>query len=167
MGVPIHLNALATTVPETVVTQAHMAKIMKDLFAEVMPAEKVLSVFSNAQVDKRHSCVPASWLAEPRSFEERNEAAIKSSVDLSEKITSSCLEQAGIEPDEISGIITVNSSNFAIPSVDALLMERMGLRRDIWRLHISGVACLGGTVGLARTAMIAKAEPGTNVLVLW
>jgi isoprenylcysteine carboxyl methyltransferase (ICMT) family protein YpbQ len=40
------------------------------------------------------------------------------------------------------------------------------LRRDIRRLPIFGLGCAGGVTGLARTADLAKADPGSNVLFL-
>jgi len=54
----------------------------------------------------------------------------------------------------------------ATPSLDAMLMERIGFRRDILRLPIFGLGCAGGVVGLARAADMAAALPGKAVLCL-
>ena len=44
--------------------------------------------------------------------------------------------------------MTVSTTGVATPSLDALLVERMGLRRDIKRLPIFGFGCAGGVIGL-------------------
>ena len=47
-----------------------------------------------------------------------------------------------------------------------LLVERMGLRRDVQRLPIFGLGCAGGVIGLTRAAQLARAEPGSKILFL-
>ena len=42
----------------------------------------------------------------------------------------------------------------------------MELKRDIARLPICGLGCVGGTLGLGRAAMMAQSEPGMSVLFL-
>ena len=50
--------------------------------------------------------------------------------------------------------------------VDALLMERLPFKRNVRRLPIFGLGCVGGAVGLARAATMAASEPGSVVLFL-
>jgi alkylresorcinol/alkylpyrone synthase len=50
--------------------------------------------------------------------------------------------------------------------LDALLIDRMGLRRDVQRLPIFGLGCGGGAIGLARAGTMAAAKPGSLVLFL-
>jgi alkylresorcinol/alkylpyrone synthase len=85
---------------------------------------------------------------------------------LFERIADACLKTAGLRRDDIGAIVTVSTTGIATPSLDALLVERMGLRRDIVRLPIFGLGCAGSVLGMARAAALAKAMPGTNVLLL-
>src|SRR6266404_5106420 len=48
----------------------------------------------------------------------------------------------------------------------ALLMERLGLRRDVQRLPIFGLGCAGGVLGLARAAALARMAADSHVLFL-
>ena len=52
------------------------------------------------------------------------------------------------------------------PSLDALIIERLGLRRDTRRLPIFGLGCAGGVTGLARAVDQARVLPGSHVLYL-
>jgi alkylresorcinol/alkylpyrone synthase len=62
--------------------------------------------------------------------------------------------------------VLVSTTGVATPSLDALLVERMQLRRDIQRLPIFGLGCAGGVIGLARASQLAKAQPGSKILYL-
>jgi alkylresorcinol/alkylpyrone synthase len=62
--------------------------------------------------------------------------------------------------------VVASTTGIATPSLDALLVERMGLRRDIQRLPIFGLGCAGGVIGLSRAAALARATPGSRVLFL-
>jgi len=76
------------------------------------------------------------------------------------------LESAKLKREEIDAIVTVSTTGIATPSLDALLIERLGLRRDTRRLPIFGLGCAGGLIGLTRAADMAKAVPGSKVLFL-
>ena len=62
--------------------------------------------------------------------------------------------------------MVASSTGIATPSLDALLMERLDMRRTTMRLPIFGLGCAGGVIGLARTAALARAEPGRRFLFL-
>ena len=167
MEKPARINAITTAVPPHVLTQSQAADLAAELLSSIPHVfNRLLPSFKNAQVDKRHFCVPVeTWLKEDRSFKERNEMCVMHSVDLLEQATRSCLEQAGMEAEELGGIIVATTSALAVPSIDALLMDRMGLRPDMRRLPLFGLGCASGPIGLAHAAMMAQAEPGLRVLV--
>jgi alkylresorcinol/alkylpyrone synthase len=66
----------------------------------------------------------------------------------------------------IYSIVLVSTTGIATPSLDALLIERMGLRRTVRRLPIFGLGCAGGVLGLAHAASQAAVAPGKTVLFL-
>jgi alkylresorcinol/alkylpyrone synthase len=57
-------------------------------------------------------------------------------------------------------------TGLAIPSLDAMLMNRLDFPRKMERLPIFGLGCGGGVAGLSRAARYAQAMPGSNVLFL-
>jgi alkylresorcinol/alkylpyrone synthase len=64
------------------------------------------------------------------------------------------------------GIVVSSPTGLGTPSQDAVLIDRLGLRRDVERLPIFGLGCAGGVLGLARTAALARASPGSRWLFL-
>jgi alkylresorcinol/alkylpyrone synthase len=67
---------------------------------------------------------------------------------------------------DIDALVVNTITGLAIPSLDALLMNRLDLRPDVERLPIFGLGCGGGVAGLARAARLAQGMPGANVLFL-
>jgi alkylresorcinol/alkylpyrone synthase len=123
-------------------------------------------MFGNTGIDRRYSCVPIEWYEDLHDWPERNRIYLETAVDLLESATRMALARAGRRPEEIDAIVAVSTTGVATPSLDALLMERMGLRRDVQRLPVFGLGCAGGTIGLARAATMAQARPGSLVLFL-
>ena len=161
------LNAVATAVPPHTLVQTEVARAAEDLFSTAYEDfDRLIPVYTNAQIETRNSCVPLDWYLEPHSFSERNDLYVDNALDLIEAAALKCLDQARLDVDAIDGLVVVSSTGVATPSLDALLMERMQLRRDIRRLPIFGLGCAGGVLGLARAASMARAEPGLRVLFL-
>jgi alkylresorcinol/alkylpyrone synthase len=166
MSVRPRLRALETAVPPYVLDQKDVAVRAANLFRGRKDIDRLMPVFENTGIERRYSCVPIEWYSEPHGWKDRNELYIVHSLDLFERIAEACLKTAGLDRHDIGAIVTVSTTGIATPSLDALLVERLGLRRDIVRLPIFGLGCAGSVLGMARAATLAKAMPGTNVLFL-
>ncbi len=160
------LIALKTANPPFVIDQEDAATRARKLFASRKDIERFLPIFVNTGIDRRYSCVPIGWYMEPHGWTDRTKLYVDNSVDLLEKVANALLTEAGLTKDDIDAIVVSSTTGVATPSLDALVIERMQLRRDIHRLPIFGLGCAGGVVGLSRAADIARAKPGSRVMFL-
>jgi alkylresorcinol/alkylpyrone synthase len=160
------LLALKSAVPPYVIAQSDAAEHAQNLFSKVRDMARLYPVFANTGIDRRYSCVPVEWYLEDHGWKDRTQLYIENAVDLLETVARGLLDEAGLKPNEIDSIVVVSTTGVATPSLDALLIERMGLRRDIQRLPIFGLGCAGGVTGLARAADIASARPGSKMMFL-
>ena len=128
--------------------------------------QRLLPVYRNAGIETRRSCVAAEWYEHPHGWAEKNRLYLHHAVDLIEQASRGALARAGIGVADIDMVVSVSTTGIATPSLDALLAERIGLRRDVERLPIFGLGCAGGVIGLARAAALAAAEPGKRVLIV-
>ena len=167
-GGPIpRLVSLATAVPPFDISQAEVAERAVEAFAATPNAAAWLApIYRNAEIDNRHSCVPASWYLERHDFGERNDLFLENAVELLAAAARRALDEAGLAADQIDAIVTVCSTGVATPSLDARVMEKLAFRRDVERLPIFGLGCAGGVLGLSRAAAMAKARPDARVLLL-
>ena len=161
------LIALATAAPAFDMPQDEVTARAATLFAPVQGGfHRLAPMYRNARIERRHACVPLDWFMESHGFAERNALYLEHATRLLAEAAERALAQVGLAPGEIDTIVTVSSSGVATPALDARVMGRLGFRPDVQRLPIFGLGCAGGVMGLARAAAMARAEPGSRVLLL-
>jgi len=159
------LLSLATAVPPHVVTQDQAKEAARRAWGG-KPAlfNRLSGVFDNAGIAQRHIVAPAYWYEQPHGWHDRNNIYLDAAMDLFERAATSAIEKAGLAPDQIDGVVTVSTTGIATPSLEARLGPKLGLRPDVRRVPVFGLGCAGGVNGLATTARLANAEPGSNWL---
>jgi alkylresorcinol/alkylpyrone synthase len=158
--------AVATAVPPYPLNQDDVMERIRLLLGRPQNLDRLLPVFTNTGIRRRYSCVPIEWYYAAHGWAERNRIYIASALDLLEAATLQLLDRSGRDKADITSIVVVSTTGIATPSLDALLVERMGLRRTVRRLPIFGLGCAGGVIGLARAASQAAVAPGEIVLFL-
>src|SRR5258706_6767235 len=123
------LIALKSAVPPYALEQSDVSVRAQHLFRERKDIARLLPIFENTGIDRRYSCVPIEWYEEPHGWRERTALYVEHSVNLLETVTNGLLKQAGLSADSIDAIVVASTTGIATPSLDALVVERMQLRR--------------------------------------
>jgi len=159
--------AAATAFPNHIVPQTAVRAAVGGIFGGRMPElERLLSVFDHARIDTRRLMRPLDWYRQPPTPRERNRVYLEEGLELLGRATQCCLERATCAPEQIDHVIAVSSTGHATPSLDARLINLLGLRRDATRLPIWGLGCAAGAAGLARAFDHCRAHPRTRVLLV-
>ncbi len=127
---------------------------------------KVKKIFEGAQVDKRYSIMSPEEVFSLQSFEERNAIYAREMIVLGEKVLQKALEKANWSPDSLDFIITVSCTGIMIPSLDAYLINKLGLKQDIVRLPVTEMGCVGGVSGIIYAKNFLKANPNKRAAVI-
>ncbi len=161
------LLSLATAVPPHVLRTEDVIREATTIFAgRHKDFERLMPVFANSGIECRYSVRPYEWFRQDQGWPERTEAFIEGASALFQKVASRALVLAGKTPAEIDTIVMVSSTGVATPSIEARVMSGMGFRDDVKRIPVFGLGCAGGVSGLSLAARLAKAEPGSNVLLV-
>lgn len=128
--------------------------------------QKIMRMFSSANVDRRYSIMPISQVFTMQSFEERNDYFIEKVIDLSRRALEGALNKAGLQPGDIDMIITTSCTGIMIPSVDAYLVNLLRMRQDVVRMPVTEMGCAGGTSALIYAYQVAKAFPEKRIAVI-
>lgn len=128
--------------------------------------DRLVPVFANTGIETRHAVMPIGWYMEPRGWPERTAAFRDGALALLEEAAGQALARAGLVPQDVDAIVCASTTGIATPSLEALLLERMGFRPDTVRLPLFGLGCAGGVLGLTRAGQIAQAMAGRTVLFL-
>ncbi|MFO1059357.1 MAG: 3-oxoacyl-[acyl-carrier-protein] synthase III C-terminal domain-containing protein [Dongiaceae bacterium] len=155
------LLSLATAVPPHTVPQDLVVEHAMRLFdRDRSEIRRMLPVFGNSGIENRHCCVPGEWFLEPHGWVERSRLFVDNAVDLLADAARRCVDAAGLRLSDVDGVVAVSTTGITTPSLDALLIERLGLRPDVRRLPVFGLGCAGGVIGLSHAATMAQAIPG-------
>ena len=128
--------------------------------------DRIESIYRNVLVNGRHLALPIEEYDNLQTFTDSNNAFIKCAVNLGEQAIQKGLQKACLEPKDIDHLIFVSITGIATPSIDALLVNRMNLRRDIKRTPIFGLGCMAGAAGITRAIDYVKAYPDQVAVVL-
>ena len=162
---PCSLLSLATAVPPHVIEQQEAKHLAREAFGGKKALfDRLSGVFDNAGIAKRHIVAPQDWYMCRHGWHDRNALYLEASERLFVEAASAAIEKAGLKPDEIDGVVTVSTTGIATPSLDARVGPEVGLRQDVRRVPVFGLGCAGGVNGLAATARMAGAEPGSHWL---
>ena len=127
---------------------------------------KVIKLFEGAGVDKRYSIMDPEEVFSATSFEEKNDIYTREVIQLAEQSLSKSLEKVGLEANEIDYIITVSCTGIMIPSVDAYLINSLGMKQDIVRLPVTEMGCAAGVSGIIYAQNFLKANPNKRAAVV-
>jgi alkylresorcinol/alkylpyrone synthase len=159
----VEIAAIASAVPEHRIDQQATRDIVLSFAPEL---RSHAALFLNTGITTRYSCVPLEWHQRSRGWAQRNAVFRDAAVRLLERVARQCLERSGIGVEEIEAVVTVSTTGLAVPSLDAIVANRLGLPDHVERLPIFGLGCAGGVSGLARAARLARSLPTGTVLLL-
>ena len=164
---PVSLLALETALPPHSVTRDQARLAARAIFgAELTGYDRLERMFDSAAVDERRMAMPIDWYMQVEGWPARLEAWKDCSLELLEDAARRAAEAASITLEDIDQIVCVSTTGFATPSLDALLIQRLGLKQTVKRTPVFGWGCAGGAIGLSRAATLARGEPGSIVLLL-
>jgi len=158
--------SVATANPPHKVGQPEVRALVQVLFEQLSGLERLLNVFENTGIESRYLAAPLEWYAQPHSFAKKNRFWFETALDLCERACREALELAGVAPPQVGAMVLVTTTGIATPSLEAYLIQRLGLPLSTIRLPIWGLGCAGGAAGLARAAELAQCRPDRYVLLV-
>lgn len=84
---------------------------------------------------------------------------------LATRAAAEALRQSGLQPQQVTHLITVSCSGFSAPGVDIAIIESLSLSASVARTHVGFMGCHGALNGLRVAHAFANADPEAVVLV--
>ncbi len=101
-------------------------------------------------VTHRNLAMPLEAYAGMSGFGAANDEFIRVGLDLGEAAIRGALTAAHLDADEVDMVMATSVTGIAAPSLEALLVPRLGLRADVKRVPVFGLGCVAGAAGIAR-----------------
>jgi alkylresorcinol/alkylpyrone synthase len=145
------IAAVAPVVPEYSYTQAEITAEVAPLLTHGESHRAVLErIHGNSRIDTRHTVLPIERYRDLGTFTHTNELFIRAATDLCARALTTALHEAGLTPADVDFVFFTSVTGISAPSIDALLIARLGLRPTIKRIPSYGLGCVAGAAGIAR-----------------
>jgi predicted naringenin-chalcone synthase len=84
---------------------------------------------------------------------------------LAERAARNALENAALDPERITHLVTASCTGFFAPGLDSALIERLDLPPTVRRIHVGFMGCHAAFNALAAARDTAAADPDARILV--
>jgi alkylresorcinol/alkylpyrone synthase len=128
--------------------------------------DRIEQLHRNVLVGGRHLALPIEEYPGLTTFGQSNSAWIRVAEEIGGEAVVDALDKAGLTVTDIDALFFVTVTGIATPSIDARLINRLGLRSDLKRLPIFGLGCVAGAAGIARAADYVRGFPDQVAVLL-
>ena len=166
-AMPMRIVGVASAMPEHRFSQDAITAALRRMWGDKLQRPELLErLHARVGVECRHLAFPLEQYPRFTSWGETNSAWFEVAQELGARAIDEALDNAGMSRHELNALFVVSITGIASPSLDARLINRMGLRADIKRTPIFGVGCAGGAIGLSRAADYTRAYPDHTAAIL-
>ena len=162
----MNISSAATALPPHYYPQRVLIDAFRKHWGTRLERFSVLEKLHAAtQVDGRYLALPIEKYPFSR-WGEANDYWIEATLKLGEQAVCRAMQQAGVRPEQIGAFFFVSITGVCSPSIEARLINKMGLSPHMKRVPIFGLGCVAGAAGIARAADYVKAFPKQAALLL-
>lgn len=145
------IAAVAPVLPVYAYSQAEITRELAPLISpEPGPRAVLERMHAGTRIGTRHTALPLEAYRDLGGFREANDVFIQQATNLAELALRTALDEAGLTAADVDFVMFTSVTGIAAPSIDALLVPRLGFRPDVKRLPTFGLGCVAGASGLAR-----------------
>jgi alkylresorcinol/alkylpyrone synthase len=163
----MRIASVASAFPKHYYKNEVVVEALKNEWRKLLPNPDILDRLDESmKVEGRYTVEPIEFYQNMHTWGQANDAWIKHALDLGEKSLCRALQKAGLEPRDLSAIFVTSVTGIAAPSIDARLVNRLGLSPNIKRIPIFGLGCVAGAAGISRAADYVRGYPGEAAALL-
>jgi len=160
-----YLVDIQTAFPENYYSQEELIKeITGEWEGEVSDIPKVKSIHQNVLVNKRHLAMRIDEYFSSTTFDERNTRYIEVATKLATEAVNAVLNNNSFDAKDVSSLWSNTVTGFAIPSLEARVMNNISFNSDTKRIPILGLGCMAGISGINRISDYLVGHPDEAVI---
>lgn len=154
------IAAVGTSLPPHYYDQETLLAALRERWADrYFNLDRLERLHHNVLVGGRHLALPIEQYGALTTWGKANDAWIQVAQEVGAEAVRDALAKAGLTTADVDALIFVTVTGVATPSIDARLMNRLGLPPRVKRMPIFGLGCVAGAAGIARAADYVRGYP--------
>jgi alkylresorcinol/alkylpyrone synthase len=163
----MRIVSAASAFPKHYYSQEMLFAALQQYWGDQLVNPEVLRrLHKNVGVEGRFLSLPIDAYPKLRGWGEANDHWIRTAQELGQCAISRVMTAAGLDVRDIGALLFTSVTGISSPSIDARLINRMGLSPNIRRTPIFGLGCVAGAAGIARAADYVWAYPDQVAVIL-
>jgi alkylresorcinol/alkylpyrone synthase len=163
----VRIASVGSALPSHYYDQETLLAAFREQWAErYFNIDRIERLHRNVLVGGRHLALPLEEYAKIAAWGEANDHWIRVAVDLGAEAVSTALDRASLRPEDVDTVYFTTVTGIATPSIDARLVNRLGLPARVKRVPIFGLGCLAGAAGIARASDYLVGHPDEVAVLL-
>ena len=163
----MRIASVGSALPKHYYDQPTLLEAFREHWSErYFNTRRLEQLHRNVLVGGRHLSLPMEEYARIATWGEANAHWIRVAQELGGEAVLAALNGAGLGVDDVDAFYFVTVTGVATPSIDARLMNRLGLPPRVRRVPIFGLGCVAGAAGVARAADYLRGQPDHVAVLL-
>src|SRR5215467_1335104 len=156
----MQIASAASAFPEHYYSQKFLLEKLQEYWGDRLRNPLMLArLHRNVAVEGRYLAMSYEKYYDIHTWGCANDVWIQVAQELGEQALCCALQRAGVDKSSLGTLFFTSVTGICSPSIDGILVNRMGLPANIKRVPIFGLGCVAGAAGIARLADYARAYP--------
>ena len=161
------IASVGSALPKYFYDQQTLLAAFREQWAErYFNLRRLEDLHRNVLVGGRYLSLPIEDYPRLESWGQANDHWIRVAQEIGGNAVLRALTRADLEVSDVNLFFFVTVTGVATPSIDARLINRLGLPPTVKRVPIFGLGCLAGAAGVARAADYLKGHPKDVAVLL-
>jgi alkylresorcinol/alkylpyrone synthase len=163
----MRIAAVSSALPKNFYDQETLLAAFREEWAKrYFNLGRLEELHKNVLVGGRHLALPIEEYPKLATWGQANDHWIRVALELGGEAVLGALDRSGLSVDDVDALYFVTVTGVATPSIDARLVNLIGLPARVKRVPIFGLGCLAGAAGVARAADYLKGHPQDVAVLL-
>jgi predicted naringenin-chalcone synthase len=125
-----------------------------------------MGFFNNSLIETRHLYFDPATFTPDESVDELNERWRRGAVEVGTAAVARAIERAGWRREDVDFLATTTCTGRVCPSLDAQIINALGLKPTIQRVHVGDTGCASAMVAMQQVSNHLRAFPAHRAVMV-
>ena len=125
-----------------------------------------MGFFSNSLIETRHLYMDPETFTSDESVDQLNDRWRRGAVEVGQAAVARAIEGAGWRRDDVDFLATTTCTGRVCPSLDSQIINALGLKSTIQRVHVGDTGCASAMVAMQQTCNHLRAFPDHRAVMV-